>query len=132
MAEGRLRTEPGGLQVPLPDRVLEYINQIETLLDQIRTEMQEAVPDPADVDVDQIDEITLRRARFLRAFVEAGGELTKDQTHAAAGDAGYPDMRGIAGWYNGVNATLRQRQDGSSELTGAGWEYWRTLRTYLD
>lgn len=117
--------------MPLPDRVLEALDQIEVLIDEIRQEMQDAVTDSVDTD-EAVDETTLRRARFVKAFIDAGGELTREQTHSAAQAAGYDDLRGIAGWYNGTNATLRQTASGKTELTGAGYEYWRSVRQYVE
>lgn len=109
------------------------LDDVEAAVADLRAVVETAELQTVQSDPDEVPEGILRRARFVKAFVDAHGELSRDETHAAARAAGYPDMRGIAGWFNGANATLRQNSStGLNELTGPGYEYWRQIRRVLE
>ncbi|MDP9398549.1 MAG: hypothetical protein M3P96_12355 [Actinomycetota bacterium] len=113
--------------------VRQRLHEVTDLLAELQSEIQEIEIDVDETPTAKVDEVTLRRARFLKGFVDAGGELDKETTYQVATSAGYPDMRGIAGWFNGENATLRWNPTRQmNELTGQGYEYWRELKGVLD
>jgi len=113
--------------------VRQRVSEIAELLAELQGQIEALEEDVEQPPTVAVDEVTKRRALFIQGFTEAGGELTREQTYEVATKAGYEDMRGIAGWFNGQGATLRWNPSTQkNELTGSGYEYWRELRGVLD